>query len=208
VIHAIHGVDGRIGRAGNVGYMSIWCDIIKEMDRMLRSGIESEQWGHLLDSLEGVMLNPLEDSGRQGQGRGRGCGSYGGGDNEQGHAPSQPHSLGRGNDHQHRPSTMHAPVQPQGPMQYCPAQSMPPSHGMGLSMPPSHGVDPGRGVQPVAVVPTDVRRNLSIRTSTRVASVPEAVSLPLVPSSSKLIKPPARPGFGTVGWKVMITANL
>nr|GEZ84824.1 RNA-directed DNA polymerase, eukaryota, reverse transcriptase zinc-binding domain protein [Tanacetum cinerariifolium] len=129
VIHAIHGVDGRIGRAGNVGYTSIWCDIIKEMDRlashgidlismmhkkienglntsfledrwrgeqrlkevfpriytlevnkhisvafkfeqtslssslrrMLRSGIESEQWDQLLDSLEGVMLNPSED---------------------------------------------------------------------------------------------------------------------------------------------------
>nr|GFA59292.1 RNA-directed DNA polymerase, eukaryota, reverse transcriptase zinc-binding domain protein [Tanacetum cinerariifolium] len=129
VIHAIHGVDGRIGRAGNVEYTSIWCDIIKEMDRlashgidlismmhkkienglntsfwedrwwgeqrlketfpriyalevnkntsvafkfeqtslssslrrMPRSGIESEQWDHLLDSLEGVMLNPSED---------------------------------------------------------------------------------------------------------------------------------------------------
>nr|GEU50438.1 hypothetical protein [Tanacetum cinerariifolium] len=61
VIHAIHGVDGRIGRAGNVGYTSIWCDIIKEMDRMPRSGIKSEQWDHLLDSLEGVMLNPSKD---------------------------------------------------------------------------------------------------------------------------------------------------
>nr|GEX15643.1 reverse transcriptase domain-containing protein [Tanacetum cinerariifolium] len=61
VIHAIHGVDGRIGRARNVEYTSIWCDIIKEMDRMSRSGIESEQWDHLLDSLEGVMLNPSED---------------------------------------------------------------------------------------------------------------------------------------------------
>nr|GEZ17974.1 RNA-directed DNA polymerase, eukaryota [Tanacetum cinerariifolium] len=28
---------------------------------MPRSGIESEQWDHLLDSLEGVMLNPSED---------------------------------------------------------------------------------------------------------------------------------------------------
>nr|GEV87034.1 RNA-directed DNA polymerase, eukaryota [Tanacetum cinerariifolium] len=28
---------------------------------MSRSGIESEQWDHLLDSLEGVMLNPSED---------------------------------------------------------------------------------------------------------------------------------------------------
>nr|GEX30343.1 RNA-directed DNA polymerase, eukaryota, reverse transcriptase zinc-binding domain protein [Tanacetum cinerariifolium] len=129
VIHAIHGVDGRIGRAENVGYTSVWCDIIKEMDRlashgidlismmhkkignrlntsfwedrwrgeqqlkevflriyalevnkhisvafkfeqtslsssfcrMPRSGIESEQWDHLLDSLEGVMLNTSED---------------------------------------------------------------------------------------------------------------------------------------------------
>nr|GEV68828.1 hypothetical protein [Tanacetum cinerariifolium] len=61
VIHAIHGVDGRIGRAGNVGYTSIWCDIIKEMDRMPRSGIKSKQWDHLLDSLEGVMLSPSED---------------------------------------------------------------------------------------------------------------------------------------------------
>ncbi|GKA90904.1 hypothetical protein Tco_0812774 [Tanacetum coccineum] len=99
VIHAIHGVDGRIDRAGNVGYTSIWCDIIKEMDRgeqrlkevfpriyalevnkhisvafkfeqtslasslrrMPPSGIESEQWDHLLDSLEGVMLSPSED---------------------------------------------------------------------------------------------------------------------------------------------------
>nr|GFB96572.1 RNA-directed DNA polymerase, eukaryota [Tanacetum cinerariifolium] len=40
VIHAIHGVDGRIGRAGNVGYMSIWCDIIKEMDRLASHGID------------------------------------------------------------------------------------------------------------------------------------------------------------------------
>ncbi|GJT79179.1 RNA-directed DNA polymerase, eukaryota, reverse transcriptase zinc-binding domain protein [Tanacetum coccineum] len=81
-----------IDRAGNVGYTSIWCDIIKEMDRLashgidlisnklisvkfqfeqtslassLRrmppSGIEFEQWDHLLDSLEGVMLSPSED---------------------------------------------------------------------------------------------------------------------------------------------------
>nr|GEZ66038.1 RNA-directed DNA polymerase, eukaryota, reverse transcriptase zinc-binding domain protein [Tanacetum cinerariifolium] len=40
VIHAIHGVDGRIGRAGNVGYTSIWCDIIKEMDRLASHGID------------------------------------------------------------------------------------------------------------------------------------------------------------------------
>ncbi|GJY28534.1 RNA-directed DNA polymerase, eukaryota, reverse transcriptase zinc-binding domain protein [Tanacetum coccineum] len=129
VIHAIHGVDGRISRAGNVRYTPIWCDIIKEMDRlashgidlismmhkkrgngsntsfwkdrwrgehrlkevfpriyalevnkhisvafkfeqtslasslrrMPRSGTESEQWDHLLDSLEGVMLSPSKD---------------------------------------------------------------------------------------------------------------------------------------------------
>ncbi|GKF65858.1 hypothetical protein Tco_0192375, partial [Tanacetum coccineum] len=40
VIHAIHGVDGRIGRAGNVGHTSIWCDIIKEMDRLASHGID------------------------------------------------------------------------------------------------------------------------------------------------------------------------
>nr|GEW36984.1 RNA-directed DNA polymerase, eukaryota [Tanacetum cinerariifolium] len=40
VIHVIHGVDGRIGRAGNVGYTSIWCDIIKEMDRLAYHGID------------------------------------------------------------------------------------------------------------------------------------------------------------------------
>nr|GEX59987.1 RNA-directed DNA polymerase, eukaryota, reverse transcriptase zinc-binding domain protein [Tanacetum cinerariifolium] len=96
VIHAIHGVDGRIGRAGNVGYTSIWCDIIKEMDRLASHGIDlismmhkkignglnnsfwENRWrgeqrlkeaflriyaleDHLLDSLEGVMLNPSED---------------------------------------------------------------------------------------------------------------------------------------------------
>nr|GEU73432.1 protein argonaute 5 [Tanacetum cinerariifolium] len=107
------------------------------------------------------------------------------------------------------------PVQQQTPMQYRLAQSMLHSHGVGHE----------RGAQPVVVVPTDAMRNLSIGTSTPVASVPvqtqplmqptpktttthtEAVSLPLVPSSSKLIKPPARPGFGTVGRKVMITAD-
>nr|GFA24596.1 RNA-directed DNA polymerase, eukaryota, reverse transcriptase zinc-binding domain protein [Tanacetum cinerariifolium] len=40
VIHAIHGVDGRIGRAENVGYTSIWCDIIKEMDRLASHRID------------------------------------------------------------------------------------------------------------------------------------------------------------------------
>ncbi|GKA35246.1 hypothetical protein Tco_0721737 [Tanacetum coccineum] len=63
------------------------------------------------------------------------------------------------------------PVQPQTPMQYRPAQSMPPSL-------------------------TDAMRNFSI-----------VVSLPLVPSSSKLVKPRARQGFGSVGKKIMITAN-
>nr|GEY61445.1 RNA-directed DNA polymerase, eukaryota, reverse transcriptase zinc-binding domain protein [Tanacetum cinerariifolium] len=61
VIHAIHGVDGSIGRAGNVRYILIWCDIINEIDRMPRSGIEFEQWDHLLNNLEGVMLNLSED---------------------------------------------------------------------------------------------------------------------------------------------------
>nr|GEY59394.1 RNA-directed DNA polymerase, eukaryota, reverse transcriptase zinc-binding domain protein [Tanacetum cinerariifolium] len=40
VIHAIHGVDGRIGRAGNVRYTSIWCDIIKEMDKLASHRID------------------------------------------------------------------------------------------------------------------------------------------------------------------------
>nr|GEX32545.1 hypothetical protein [Tanacetum cinerariifolium] len=31
------------------------------LSRMSRSGIESEQWDHLLESLKGVMLNPSED---------------------------------------------------------------------------------------------------------------------------------------------------
>nr|GEZ91851.1 hypothetical protein [Tanacetum cinerariifolium] len=97
VIHAIHGVDGRIGRAGNVGCTSIWCDIIKEMDKLASHGIDlismmhkkiekwlntsfcedqwrgeqrlkeafsriyALEWDHLLDSLEGVMLNPSKD---------------------------------------------------------------------------------------------------------------------------------------------------
>nr|GEY40456.1 RNA-directed DNA polymerase, eukaryota, reverse transcriptase zinc-binding domain protein [Tanacetum cinerariifolium] len=34
VMQAIHGVDGRIGRDGKAGHASIWCDIIKEMDRL------------------------------------------------------------------------------------------------------------------------------------------------------------------------------
>ncbi|GKB39308.1 hypothetical protein Tco_0884250 [Tanacetum coccineum] len=91
------------------------------------------------------------------------------------------------------------PVQPQTPIQYSPAQSMPPSL-------------------------TDAMRKFSIGTSMPVASVPvqpqppmqqiakttmntAVVSFPLVPSSSKLVKPPARPGFSSVGKKIMITAN-
>nr|GEY00622.1 hypothetical protein [Tanacetum cinerariifolium] len=35
--------------------------LFSSLRRMPRSGIESEQWDHLLDSLEGVMLNPSED---------------------------------------------------------------------------------------------------------------------------------------------------
>nr|GEW27429.1 protein argonaute 1-like [Tanacetum cinerariifolium] len=103
---------------------------------------------------------------------------------------STPHSLGRGNDHDHqyRQSTMHAPVQPQVPMQYRPAQPMPPSHGMG------HGW--GRA----ATTPMQ-------QTAKTTMTQTEAVSLPLVPSSSKLIKPPARSGFDMVGRRVMITAN-
>nr|GEZ27091.1 RNA-directed DNA polymerase, eukaryota, reverse transcriptase zinc-binding domain protein [Tanacetum cinerariifolium] len=65
VIHTIHGVDGRIGRAGNVGYTSIWCDIINEMDRLASPGIDLIRCHvvalNLLDSLEGVLLNPSED---------------------------------------------------------------------------------------------------------------------------------------------------
>ena len=46
VIHAIHGVDGRIGRVGNFGYTSIWCDIIKEMDRLASHGIDLRSMMH------------------------------------------------------------------------------------------------------------------------------------------------------------------
>nr|GEX61770.1 RNA-directed DNA polymerase, eukaryota, reverse transcriptase zinc-binding domain protein [Tanacetum cinerariifolium] len=35
--------------------------LFSSLRRMPRSGIESEQWDHLLDSLEGVMLSPSED---------------------------------------------------------------------------------------------------------------------------------------------------
>nr|GEZ27261.1 probable xyloglucan endotransglucosylase/hydrolase protein 33 [Tanacetum cinerariifolium] len=49
-----------IGRAGNVRYTSIWCDDIKEMDRLASHGIDLIM-GSFLDSLEGVMLNPSED---------------------------------------------------------------------------------------------------------------------------------------------------
>nr|GFC88121.1 argonaute/Dicer protein, PAZ [Tanacetum cinerariifolium] len=73
-------------------------------------------------------------------------------------------------------------------------------------MPPSHGVSRGRGAQSCCCA-NYAMRNLSIGTSMPVASVQEAVSLPLVASSSTLMKPTARSGFGTVGRKVMITAN-
>nr|GFC58655.1 RNA-directed DNA polymerase, eukaryota, reverse transcriptase zinc-binding domain protein [Tanacetum cinerariifolium] len=43
------------------GSMPIYHMSIFKVLMMPRSGIESEQWDHLLDSLEGVMLNPLED---------------------------------------------------------------------------------------------------------------------------------------------------
>nr|GEV64616.1 RNA-directed DNA polymerase, eukaryota [Tanacetum cinerariifolium] len=39
-MQAIHGVDGRIGRDGKAGHASIWCDIIKEMDRLASQGID------------------------------------------------------------------------------------------------------------------------------------------------------------------------
>nr|GEV45524.1 hypothetical protein [Tanacetum cinerariifolium] len=129
VMQAIHGVDGRIGRDGKAGHASIWCDIIKEMDRLAtqgidlgsmmqikigngsntsfwedrwrgekslkeeyprlyalevnknisvaskftqetfassfrrlhRSGVEFEQWRDMLESLDGVLLSPMED---------------------------------------------------------------------------------------------------------------------------------------------------
>nr|GEU89847.1 RNA-directed DNA polymerase, eukaryota, reverse transcriptase zinc-binding domain protein [Tanacetum cinerariifolium] len=40
---------------------SAFTSLSSSLRRMPRSGIESEQWDHLLDSLEGVMLNPSED---------------------------------------------------------------------------------------------------------------------------------------------------
>nr|GEZ43590.1 hypothetical protein [Tanacetum cinerariifolium] len=78
VMQAIHEVDGRIGRDGKAGHASIWCDIIKEMDRLAtqgidletfassfrrlpRSGVEFEQWRDMLESLDGVLLSPVED---------------------------------------------------------------------------------------------------------------------------------------------------
>nr|GFB03439.1 hypothetical protein [Tanacetum cinerariifolium] len=77
-MQAIHGVDGRIGRDGKAGHASIWCNIIKEMDRLAtrgidletfassfrrlpRSGVEFEQWRNMLESLDGVLLSPVED---------------------------------------------------------------------------------------------------------------------------------------------------
>nr|GFC25990.1 RNA-directed DNA polymerase, eukaryota, reverse transcriptase zinc-binding domain protein [Tanacetum cinerariifolium] len=40
VMQAIYGVDGRIGRDDKAGHASIWCDIIKEMDRLATQGID------------------------------------------------------------------------------------------------------------------------------------------------------------------------
>nr|GEY31670.1 RNA-directed DNA polymerase, eukaryota, reverse transcriptase zinc-binding domain protein [Tanacetum cinerariifolium] len=39
-MQAIHGVDDRIGRDGKAGHASIWCDIIKEMDRLATQRID------------------------------------------------------------------------------------------------------------------------------------------------------------------------
>ena len=129
VIKAIHGRDGKIGTRLRYGQNSIWCNIIKEMDRLSsqgldffrlmqkkvgnglntlfwedcwrgevrlkdafprmyaleqnklvsvankleqvsiqfsfrrqpRSGVENEQWVRLLESLQGVMLSPVDD---------------------------------------------------------------------------------------------------------------------------------------------------
>nr|GEY32093.1 argonaute/Dicer protein, PAZ [Tanacetum cinerariifolium] len=84
-------------------------------------------------------------------------------------------------------------------------------------MPPSHGMGHGQGAQPVALsscVPVQQQTPMRYHPA---QSMPPGhgvshgrgaqMSLPLVASSSKLIKPPARPGFGMVGRKVMITAN-
>nr|GFC81166.1 hypothetical protein [Tanacetum cinerariifolium] len=59
-----------IGRAGNVGYMSIWCDIIKEMDRLASHGI-------VLIRCRVVVLNPNSGS-SFGQFRGSDVKSIGG----------------------------------------------------------------------------------------------------------------------------------
>nr|GEY13309.1 RNA-directed DNA polymerase, eukaryota, reverse transcriptase zinc-binding domain protein [Tanacetum cinerariifolium] len=91
VMQEIHGVDGRIGRDGKAGHASIWCDIIKEMDRLVTQGIDlvsmmqikigngsntsflEDRWrgrkwcriqtveGYMLESLDGVLLSPVED---------------------------------------------------------------------------------------------------------------------------------------------------
>nr|GEV14445.1 RNA-directed DNA polymerase, eukaryota [Tanacetum cinerariifolium] len=90
VMQAIHRVDGRIDRDGKAGHASIWCDIIKEMDRLATQGIdlvsmmqikigngsntsfwedrwrgedgvEFEQWRDMLKSLDGVLLSLVED---------------------------------------------------------------------------------------------------------------------------------------------------
>nr|GEU56509.1 RNA-directed DNA polymerase, eukaryota [Tanacetum cinerariifolium] len=64
---------------GKAGHASIWCDIIKEMDRVAtqgidlvsmmqmkigngsNTGVEFEQWRDMLESLDGVLLSPVED---------------------------------------------------------------------------------------------------------------------------------------------------
>nr|GEY68329.1 RNA-directed DNA polymerase, eukaryota, reverse transcriptase zinc-binding domain protein [Tanacetum cinerariifolium] len=85
-----------IGMDGKAGHASIWCDIIKKMDRLStrgidlvsmmqikigngsntsfweetfassfrrlpRSGVEFEEWRNMLESLDGVLLSPVED---------------------------------------------------------------------------------------------------------------------------------------------------
>nr|GEZ58924.1 RNA-directed DNA polymerase, eukaryota, reverse transcriptase zinc-binding domain protein [Tanacetum cinerariifolium] len=57
VIHGIHGVDGRIGRAGNAGYTSIWCDIIKEIDRLASHEIDLITEGDVVIPLDEIQLD-------------------------------------------------------------------------------------------------------------------------------------------------------
>nr|GEX63822.1 RNA-directed DNA polymerase, eukaryota [Tanacetum cinerariifolium] len=51
VIKAIHGVNGRIGSHSKIGYKSIWCDIIREVETVKG----------LMELLEGVMLGTYRD---------------------------------------------------------------------------------------------------------------------------------------------------